>query len=291
MAPIRKESVGDKVFVTAITAVLIAVSLLALYPVINTAAVSLSSGSVADRRQVFLWPRDVTVSAWQVVVGSQSLWRSLLNTAFVAGVGSLLSLGFTAVMAYPLANKKFRFRGFVMLLVVFSMICRYPIIPYFLTVRSYGLMNTLWVLIVTHLLVAYNLVIMRTFFQQLPEEMEESAVIDGANHLRILVSITLPLSKPVLATLGLFFAVSYWNLFLHPMLFLQKPDLMTLQVKLRSMLQTLASETDARQEVATFSTYTVQSAAIMFATIPILLVYPFLQRYFVKGAMLGSVKG
>lgn len=286
-----REGVQEKLYVTAITIVLITMGLLALYPVINVAAVSLSSGSEADRGQVFLWPREVNLDSWKVIVSSGPLWRSLVNTIYVAGVGSILSLGFTALMAYPLANKKMRFRGLVMIFVVVTMILRYPLIPYFLAVRSYGLMNNLWSLIATHLLVAYNLVIMRTFFQQLPEEMEESALIEGANHLQILMRITLPLSKPVLATLGLFFAVSYWNLFLHPMLFIQKPELMTLQVRLRSMMQSLESDQRTALSVVNYSTYTVQAAAIMFATIPILIVYPFLQKYFVKGAMLGSLKG
>ncbi len=171
------------------------------------------------------------------------------------------------------------------------MIFRYPIIPYFLVVRSYGLMNSLWALIVTHLLVGYNLVIMRTFFQQLPEEMEESAVIEGANHLQILFRITLPLSKPVLATLGLFYAVTYWNLFLHPMLFVQKPELLTLQPRLRAMLQAVEADQGRADHLVGFSVYTAQAATIMFATIPILCVYPFLQKYFVKGALLGSLKG
>ena len=181
-----------------------------------------------------------------------------------------------------------------MLAVVFTMIFRWPIIPYFLAIRSYGLIDSLWALILPHAVIATNLVIMRTFFMQLPEEMEEAAHIEGANSLQILFRIVLPLSKPVLATLGLFYAVTYWNLFMHPKLFIRSPELYNLQLKIREIIS-MTSESSAESEKfmsrAEFSQVTVEAATIAFGTIPILILYPFLQKYFVKGAMLGSLKG
>jgi putative aldouronate transport system permease protein len=178
-----------------------------------------------------------------------------------------------------------------MILVVFTMIFRYPLIPYFLVVRSYGLLNSLWSQMLTHLMVAFNLVVLRTFFMQLPTELDESATIEGANHLQILVRITLPLSMAALATVGLFYAVLYWNLYLHPMLFLQDSRLYPLQLRLRMMLQTVDEAASNMQARTDFSPTTVRSAAIIFATVPILLLYPFLQKHFAKGAMIGSLKG
>ena len=287
----KKETKQDKALVIAITVILIFIGLIAMYPVVNTVAVSLSSGRMANRNLVEIIPKEFSLSAWEVVIHSKPLWKSLYNTVFVTFVGSILSLVFTAIMAYPLANKKFRFTKIVMLMIVITMVFRFPIIPYFLTVRSYGLINTLWVLIVTHLLIDYNLIIMRTFFLQLPAAMEESATIEGANHLQILFKIYVPLSKPVFATLFLFFAVTYWNLFMHPMFFIQDPDLATLQPKLLALLHTIDDINTRAAVITEYSPMTVKAATIMFATLPILVMYPFLQKYFVKGAMLGSVKG
>lgn len=267
-------------------------ALLSLYPLMNTLAVSFSAGAAAERGSVFLLPKGFNLDSWDHVVRKKPLWTALFNTISVASLGTLASLAFTALFAYPLSQKKFRLRGILMFLVIFTMVFRYPLIPYFLTVRSYGLMNKLPVLVFTHLLVAYNLVIMRTFFQQIPEALTESAAIEGADHVTILVRIIAPLSKPVFATLGLFYAVTYWNLFLHPKLFLQHSETATLQIRLRQLLANAAQTLEDVQMVATnFSESTIQAATIMFATIPILLLYPFLQRYFIKGALVGSVKG
>jgi putative aldouronate transport system permease protein len=291
MGRLRHETRRERFFVFWVPAILILISLTALYPVVNTAALSFSDGDMAVSGEVFLWPKKPNLESWQLVLSSRIMWRSLANTIFVAGVGSLLSLIFTAVVAYPLANRRFRLRKLVMILLVVTMVFRYPIIPYYLVVRSYGLMNKLWVLIITHLLIEYNIIIMRTFFIQLPDELEEAAVVEGANHLQILFRVILPISTPVLATLGLFYAVTYWNLFLHPMLFLQKPELLTLQPRLRAMLQAVEVEEARVDQIVGFSLYTAKAATIMFATIPILFVYPFLQKHFVKGALLGSLKG
>ncbi len=281
----------NQVAIWIITTFLILLAFTSLYPILNMAATSLSSASAAERGRVFLWPEEFTLEAWEFVVHDRLLWQAFFNSVFVAGVGSLLSLAFTAIVAYPLAKQQCRWRKFVMLMIVITMVFRYPIIPYFLTVRALGLIDTRWVLIVTHLLIAYNLVIMRTFFQQLPEELEEAAMIEGANYFQILYKIVLPLSKPVFATLGLFYAVTYWNLFLHPLLFIRTPELYTLQPRLREFIAMTQDVTLLEENLVDFNSTTVEAATIMFATIPILCVYPFLQKYFVKGAMLGSLKG
>jgi putative aldouronate transport system permease protein len=286
-----QESRGDRAIGAVITVLVVCFAVLSLYPIINAIALSFSSGAMANRGLVRLLPREFTTSAWEQVLGNSNLWRSLGVSTWVASFGTFLSLAMTALFAYPLSRPKFVLSRLIMFMIVFTMIFRYPLIPYFLTVRSYGLIDSLWSLIATHLIIAYNLVIMRTFFRQLPEELNESAFMEGAGHFQVLLRITLPLSKPVLATLGLFYAVTYWNLFLHPLMFIRDGRLFPLQIRLRQMLTAADTELIRMESVQDFSLMTIRGATIIFATVPILLVYPFLQKYFVKGAMLGSLKG
>ena len=288
---LRHETRRDKLFVAAITTAMILIAAINLYPVLNTLAVSFSSSFVADRGEVSVVPRDFTFASWRYVTRDGTLWRSLANTIYVTAVGTALSLIVSALFAYALAQKRLRGRSVISLLIVFTMIFRYPLIPYFLAVRAYGIMDTHWALILPHLIVVYNVIILRTFFRQVPESLAESAVIDGAGDFRILFQIVMPISKPALATVGLFYAVTYWNLFLHPTLFIRSQELLTLQPKLRALLDVVLFEESAVQTVIEYSPLTVQAATIMFATIPILFVYPFLQKHFVKGATLGSIKG
>ncbi len=291
---LRQTTAGDRFLLTLNEIVLILLALLMLYPLVNTLAISLSSGVAADAGRVTIWPIDFQLDGWLYVAGDRSLHRSFLNSVYVTVLGTASSLVFTAIFAYPLSKSYFKLRRVLSLLVVFTMIFRYPLIPYFLALRSYGFMNNIHVLIFAHLLTAYNLIIMRTFFQNLPAELEESAVIDGANHLQILVRIFVPLSKPVFATLGLFFAVSYWNLFLHPLLFLTDSNLLPIQVRLRQFIArsaSIESSTDAVASDADLNRRTIEAAVVIFGTLPILMIYPFLQKHFVKGALLGSIKG
>ena len=288
---LRHETRHDTFFVAGITAIMVLVAAINLYPVLNTLAVSFSSSFAADRGEVSVIPRDFTLASWRYVTRDASLWRSLANTVYVTALGTALSLFTSALFAYALAQKRLRGRTVIGVLIVFTMIFRYPLIPYFLAVRAYGIMDTHWALILPHLIVVYNVIILRTFFRQVPESLAESAVIDGAGDFRILFQIVMPISKPALATIGLFYAVTYWNLFLHPTLFIRSQELLTLQPKLRALLDVVLIEESAVQTIIEYSPLTVQAATIMFATIPILLVYPFLQRHFVKGATLGSVKG
>jgi putative aldouronate transport system permease protein len=289
-----RTTTGEWVFFIVNTTALLVITAIAMYPILNVLATSLSSGSAAERGIVSILPQGFSTNAWQFVLSDPGIWRSLGNTTFVAGVGTVLSLVVTALFAYPLAKSYFGLRRILMVMVVFTMIFRWPIIPYFLSIRSYGLLDSLWSQILPHLVIATNLVIMRTFFMQLPEELEEAAHIEGANALQILFRIVVPLSKPVFATLGLFYAVTLWNLFLHGTLFLRSEEMFTLQLRIRALISMTADSTPETERFMTraeFSQVTIEAATVMFGTIPIVLVYPFLQKYFVKGAMLGSLKG
>ncbi|MBD2866962.1 carbohydrate ABC transporter permease [Paenibacillus arenilitoris] len=286
------ESRGEKVFRFAILIVLGLLSVIALLPLLSVISVSFSSGWVVDLNQVTIWPKAFTFDSWQYMIDRPDLWRSFFLTLITTLIGTLLALLVTAMLAYPLAKKEFMIGGILMVGVVITMVFKAPIVPYFLTVRSIGLYDNPLVLIVPHILNPFNLIIMRTFFKQFPKELEEAAFMEGSGYFRLLFSFVLPLSKAVLATLALFYGVVLWNQFQHPLFFITDTDWYPLQIKIRQFITDpnempfLAS----RQEV-NYNERTLRSATVVFAIIPVILVYPFLQKYFVKGAMIGSVKG
>ncbi|MDC7242101.1 MAG: carbohydrate ABC transporter permease [Spirochaetales bacterium] len=287
-----KSPFSDRVLVGIFFVFLTTFALICLFPIFNMLAISFSEGFHANKGDVVLLPKGFNTESWEKILSSDRLWKGLRNTIVVTIGGTFLSLLFSAVFAYPLSKSSFPFARIIMFLVVFCFIFRYPIIPYFIAVKDYGLMNSLWSLIITHLIVEMNVIIMRTFFRQIPDEMEEAAAMEGAGQFTILFRIYLPLSKAALASLGLFYAVNYWNLYMHPMLFIRKADLQPLQIIIRNMLSSAENEGGGSAMVATLtSPSTLQAATIIFATIPIIIAYPFIQKYFAKGAMLGSVKG
>ncbi|WP_231574840.1 carbohydrate ABC transporter permease [Paenibacillus sp. FSL R7-0273] len=285
-------SFGEKVFQTATVIFLCTLSVIALIPLISVLSVSFSSKLPVEMNLVTLWPRGFTLDSWKYIVGRPDLWRSFFITLTSTAIGTALCLLITALTAYPLAKKEFKPGTIIMIAAVITMVFKAPLIPYFLTVKSIGLYNNPLVLVIPHVLTAYNLIIMRTFFLQFPKELEEAAVVEGAGYFRTLFSLVLPLSKAVLATLGLFYAVVIWNQFQHPLLFLQNPDWFPLQIKIRQFI-TSNNELPLVGNAAllNYNERTLRAVTIVFAVIPILAVYPYLQKYFVKGAMLGSVKG
>ncbi|MFS0724295.1 carbohydrate ABC transporter permease [Paenibacillus sp. 1P07SE] len=287
------ESRSEKVFVSGITIILIVLSALALIPLLSVIATSFSSKSAVDMNLVTLWPRQFTLDSWGYIIDRPDLWRSFFLTLITTVVGTILALLMTALLAYPLSKSEFRFGTVVMVGVVVAMIFKAPIVPYFLTVRAIGLYDNPLVLIVPHILNPFNLIIMRTFFKQFSKELEEAAFLEGCGYFRMLFQMVLPLSKAVLATLALFYGVVLWNQFQHPLFFLQNPDLFPLQIKIRQFITDdnviMAGATSMVD--ANYNERTLRAATVIFAIIPIIMVYPFLQKYFVKGAMIGSVKG
>ncbi len=261
-----------------------------LVPLLSVLASSLSSSKAVDTNQVFLWPVDLTLDSWKQIIGMSDLWTSFYITLGSTVIGTFICLFGTVLLAYALSKKELKIGGFVMVAIVVTMVFKYPIIPYFLTVKGIGLYNSLWVLVIPHIVSAYNMIIMRTFFQQFPVELEEAAKVEGCGYFRTLFNVVLPSSKAVLATIGLFYAVVLWNQFQHPLMFLQNRALFPLQIKLREFI-TSSESLFVTAEVTNYSERTLRAATIIFAVLPILMVYPFIQKYFVKGAMLGAVKG
>lgn len=287
-----RASARDKAFSGIITALLIVIGFVSITPILNVIAVSFSSKAAADRDIVNLLPVGFTLDSWNYILTDNSLWRAFATSVGTTLATTVLSLLLTALTAYPLSKKGFRPARILMVFVVGTMIFKAPMVPYFLTLRAMGLYNNILVLVLPHILSAYNLAIMRTFFKQFPSEVEEAAMIDGCGFFQALFRIVLPSSKALLATVGLFYAVTAWNQFQHPMMFINKQALYPLQMKIRMLINGggdfghLSVVADTNYNEATLS-----AATVVFAIVPIIAVYPWVQKYFAKGAMLGSVKG
>jgi putative aldouronate transport system permease protein len=287
-APISN-SPASKLFNTANTLFLSLLSLVTFYPLWREIAISLSSKEEAVRGGLFFWPREFTWSAYVHILATDYVWSAYANSIFITVVGTLGSLLFTSTTAYPLVKKALPWRKLFTLFVLFTMIFNGGLIPTYLVVRQLHLVNTIWALIVLNLINAFNVVIMMSFMRTLPDELEESATMDGANPIRIFFQIILPLCKPVLATLALWTAVGLWNNFYQAFIYLNDQALNTLPLVLRLIIvgQEQAAQLGQANDAATES---IIAATILVSLIPILIVYPFLQKYFIKGALLGSVK-
>lgn len=265
-----------------------------LLPLLTVAATSLSSPYAVSTGRVFIFPVDFTTEAWKYVLNLKKVWDSFFLTALITAIGTVLSLILNSLMAYPLSKKEFAPGRFILLAISATMIFNAPMIPYFLTVRSLGLYNSILVLIIPSLFGAYHVIVMVTFMRQLPKELEESAILDGAGYMQLLFRIVIPSSKALLATMGLFYAVSYWNQFKHPLLFIEDQKLFPIQLTIRSFITGEESFTEINYALADKKPYnaeTVKAAVVIFCILPIILTYPYLQRYFIKGVMIGSIKG
>ncbi|WP_429149042.1 carbohydrate ABC transporter permease [Anaerotaenia torta] len=266
-----------------------------ILPFLHVAAKSISSDTAVLAKEVYFWPKGFVFAAYERVFKSAILMRQLGFTALITLLQTALRLTLLALCAYPLSRRYLPGRWLITLYILISMYFGAGLIPFFLTLKNLNLIDTIWVLILPGGFSAFDMIIMRTFFMNsIPDSLEESAIIDGASHFRILTQIYIPLSKPVFATLALFAAVGRWNGFGDAMYFVSDRKLHPIQLFLYNMiLSAKPSETllNESQIGVVLPPETLQAAMIMFATIPILIVYPFLQKYFVKGVMIGAVKG
>lgn len=279
----------------ALNHLLLAVAgLVMLYPMWYVFMYGLSDPHAVLGKGAILWPQEPTLAAVAFVLRTPEIMRSYLNTAFVVIAGTLLSLVATSLFAYPLSTRIPGVRV-ISLLTYFTILFGGGIIPTYVMVRETGLINSLWALIVPQLVWPFYVFIMIKFFKNIPDSLPESARIDGANDLVILLRIVLPLSLPALASVGLFYAVRYWNEFFTAIIYLPNKDKWTLQVILRSLLITqLEDQFDmpsGDQTAGSVTADTVKMATVIVGTLPVMLIYPFLQKHFAKGVMIGAVKG
>jgi len=285
----RKTKIGDLV-VAFLCLLLILVCLL---PMLNVLARSLSSTEALIRNEVLLWPEGLNFDAYKMVLDDSKYTWSLLWTAIITVIGTCLSMVMTTICAYPLTYDNLKGKRFINAMILFTMYFNAGTIPLYLLLNDLQLLNKPAVLVIPYCLSVYNMIIMRSFFYNIPDSLRESAEIDGAGPIRILVSIYLPLSTPVIATLSLFYAVGRWNGFSDALMFMNnKREYWPIQLLLYNILNNITSI-----EVATQEGYSkpgiadsLKAATVMFATVPILLVYPWLQKYFIAGVTLGSIK-
>lgn len=271
--------------------ILLGVVFLCLYPFIYMIAVSLSDDIYILKGEVWFWPKGFTLEAYKYVMADGRIFTGYKNTFIYVTLGTAVSLLLTALGAYALSKPKMVFRKSLMLMIVFTMFFGGGMIPTFLVVRELGLVNTIWAMILPGAISTWNLLIMRTFFAGIPSELEESGKIDGLSEIGIFFRIVLPLSKAVLATIGLYYAVGIWNNFMGPLLYLRNQELFPLQVILRNIvLSGQLSGSEGPTEIVVIEE-AIKFATILVSTLPILIIYPFIQKYFVKGALIGSVKG
>ena len=287
----RFNTPAGRVFDVFNVVLLTAVGIVALIPFVYVIAGSFATELELATRSFFVWPETFSLRAYESILTSPTFLRAMITTIVVTAVGTALQLFLTASMAYPLSKSNLPGRRTLLSLIVFTMVFSGGMIPTFLVVKDLGLLDTYWALILPLAINPFSLIIIKNFFEQLPAELEESAKIDGTNEIQALWNIILPLSKPVLATFALFYAVGIWNDFMSPLLYLNDNSMWTLQMFLRQV--TVATdlsmiEADPNQMPPAQG---IKFAVIVVATLPILLFYPFLQKHFAKGMLIGSVKG
>lgn len=267
---------------------------LCLYPFLNVLAYSFSGYNAVLSGKVTFYPIDVSLDAYKQILGRTQIWFAMRTTVFITIAGTATSLILTIFAAYALSRRNLPGRKFFTTIILFTMYFSGGMIPTFLVVKGVGLYDTLGALFIPQAINVFNFIVMRTFFMNLPESLEEAARIDGASDMQVLFRIVLPLSLPIIATIGLFYAVGYWNNYFDALLYIQNPDKYTLQLRLRSLLfgeELNASGGNLEGMGTQVMAQSLKMATVAISTLPILVVYPWLQKYFVKGVMVGSVKG
>lgn len=285
---------SEKIFQGVLIAICVIMILVCLLPLLNVLATSFSSPAMISRGKVYLLPEGFTLEAYKSVLGASSFVSGLIYTVILTVAFTVLSLIMTVLCAYPLSKRYLKGRKILMVFIVFIMYFDAGIIPGYLVVKDLGLLNTPAALILPTVLSAYNMIIMRNFFMAIDGSILEAAYMDGCNEFQILFKIVLPLSTAVMATLGLFYAVSRWNSISDVIYYITSPNLETLQAILRELIMNAqAAKLDVGQSSALSQTVaeSTRAASVMLTTLPILVAYPFAQKYFTKGVMLGSVKG
>ena len=291
------QSRQDRVFNIVNTIFLSACLLAVLYPLLYVVSNSFSSPEAVISGRVWLWPVRPSLECYSLVFESGDIWRGYGNTLFYTFFGTLINVVLTVMIAYPLSRKDFAGRNVIMFVVTFTMMFSGGIIPTFLLVRSLGILNTRWAMLLPNAITVWNVIITRTYFQtSIPGELLESAQLDGCSNTRFILTVVVPLSGAIVAVITLFYAVMHWNTFFSALIYLRDSKLYPLQIILRAILLenqidytivTNLEQEEARQMIAAL----LKFALIVVASVPVLVVYPFVQKYFVQGVLIGALKG
>ena len=291
---IKKRCASDRVFYFLVWFLIIFGFFITLLPFMYVISVSFSDVHAINRGQVGIWPVGFNLDGYKQVLGQQKLWRAYYNTLWYTVVGTVLNIVFTVIAAYPLSRYTFSGRKFLNFFIAFTMYFGGGMIPFYLLMVKLGLYNTRWVMVIPSLISTWNIMLCRSAFTEMPNELVESAQIDGASDWLILRRIAIPLIKPTLAVVTMYYAIGHWNDFMTPLIYINKESLQPMQLLLRILAQFSTDFTQGMNIMAALKSVVsvqIRYVTIVVAIAPILLVYPFIQKYFVKGVMLGAVKG
>lgn len=297
-----KDTRADKIFLVFVYFFLAIALLIVLYPLIYIVSASISNPHLVNSGEMWLLPKGVTFEGYRTLLGNSSIWRGYLNTIYYTVLGTSINLLVTLPCAYALSRDDFYGRRAFTNFMLVTMFLSGGLIPSYLLIRSLGMLNTVWALVIPGAVSVYNVVVTRTFFQTtIPREMEEAAIVDGCSDFRLFMQIVLPLSTPIIAVMALFYGVGHWNSFFSALIYLSDKSMYPLQMILREILilqdmssntvsnviSEMASMLYSKQQLAEVIKYGV----MIVSSLPVIIVYPFLQKYFVKGMMVGSIKG
>lgn len=291
-----KESFLDRIFVSLVYLFLVVVLIVILFPLIHIVSASFSSPSAVTSGRVWLWPVEFTLIGYEAVFRNAEIWVGFGNSLFYTVFGTLLNVAFTVMIAYPLSRKTFYGRNIIMLLLVFTMFFDGGLIPNYLLVKSLGLLDTRWAMILPGAFAVFQVIIARTFFQSLPGELAEAAEMDGCSDMKFFLRIVIPLSKPILAVMFLMYAVGHWNAYFNALIYLKDSSMFPLQIFLRNLLILNSENSDMYKDVNNLLLQQglkdlLKYSLIVVSSAPVLIIYPFVQKHFVKGVMIGSLKG
>ncbi len=290
-------SYGDKWFDAINITLLAIISLIVLYPLLYVLSASISNPAAVLNGDMWLLPKEITFAGYSKVLENKELLNSYGNTIFYTVLGTAINLVMTVMAAYPLSKRDLRGRNLLMAIMVFTMFFGGGLVPTYMVVKELGMTNTFWALVIPSAVSVYNIIIMQTFFQSsIPNEIQEAAAIDGCSEMRILRTIVLPLSMPILAVMTLFYSVGHWNAYFNALIYLTDRADYPLQLILREILiqgqmEEMVNAGDSSHAKTLMDQEAVKYAVVVVANLPILMLYPFLQKYFVKGVMIGAIKG
>lgn len=291
-----KESFIDRIFIGLVYLFLIAILIVILFPLLHIVSASFSSPAAVTSGKVWLWPVDFTLIGYKAVFQNSDIWVGFGNSLFYTVFGTLLNVSFTVMLAYPLARRTFYGRNVIMLILVFTMFFDGGMIPNYLLIKGLGILDTRWAMILPGALAVFQVIIARTFFQSLPDELAEAAEIDGCSDFKFFLQVVLPLSKPIIAVLFLMYAVGHWNAYFNALIYLKDSSMFPLQIFLRNLLILNSENSDMYRDINNMMVQQglkdlLKYSLIVVSSVPVLIIYPFVQKHFVKGVMIGSLKG
>ena len=290
-----KKSTGDRIVDVIIYVALGLIALSTVLPFLYVVAGSFATEKELTEKAFFIIPTQVSLNAYQYAIRTANILRGLKNSIILTIMGTVMCMLFSLSFAYPLSKMHFRGRNWIMNLVIVTMLFSGGMIPSYMVINAYGLYDTYWALVLPALINPFNMVIIKKFFTGLPVELDEASYMDGANDLQIFTKVALPLSKPVIASISLFYGVGFWNDYFNSMIYLQTAEKFPIQIQLRSIILLSSTFSDAMMDFYDMNgappDKAVKMACTVIATVPVLCIYPFVQKYFTKGVMVGAVKG